>query len=262
VRVVSLVPSLTETLFHLGLTEAEVVGVTKWCIHPAPRVAGVEKVGGTKDPDVARVVALRPDLVVANFEENRREDVQALQGAGLRVLVTDVRTVGDAPGMVLDLGRALGREREARALAGEIEGAAARAFDLASERPEVSVYCPIWRRPWMTVNADTFAASMLKLAGAHNVFDAEPKRYPEKGPEEAVARGATACLLPSEPYPFQEKHVPELVAAGFARERVRFIDGEALTWYGARTPDGIATILREIEALRPPEARDPRLAPP
>ena len=248
-RLVSLVPSWTETLFRFGF-DAEVVGVTTWCVHPKELVERVAKVGGTKNPDVARTVALKPDLVVCEKEENRREDVEALRAAGLQVWLSDVRSVPDSLRDVLSLGEAVGRPDAARALAAEIE-AGLREVE-AARGPEVPVYCPIWRRPWMTPTRDTYAHHVLAAAGARNVFAEAEGRYPERGPEEAIEAGARAVLLPTEPYPFHEKPqaVEELVEAGFPKERILVVDGEALTWYGAREVDGLRVVAETVRGLR------------
>lgn len=243
----SLVPSWTETLYSFGF-DAEVVGVTKWCVHPKELVARATKIGGTKDPDVARIAQLKPDLVVANREENRKEDVEALQRAGVDVWVSDVRSVRDSIREVLALGALVGRKEAAEALAVRIEATVAA---LPPAPDGVPVFVPIWRRPWMTFNADTYAHDVLRLCGARNVFAGEPDRYPERGPEDAIARGATAALLPTEPYPFHQKTQgrEEVVAAGFDPARVAILDGEALTWYGAREVDGLQAVARSVAAL-------------
>lgn len=248
----SLVPSWTETLFHFGF-DAEVVGVTKWCVRPKELVERVPRVGGTKDPDVPRIVELRPDLVVANKEENRREDVEALRAAGLEVWVSDVRSVEDSLREVRKLAALTGRPDAGRALAERID-AARREVEAGRPRGEaVPVFVPIWRRDWMTISGDTFAHDVLRVAGARNVFGEDKERYPLKTPEEARAKGATAALLPTEPYPFHQKAqaVDEIVAAGFPRERVRILDGEALTWYGAREVEGLRVVGDAVRALAP-----------
>lgn len=244
----SLVPSWTETLFRFGF-DAEVVGVTRWCVHPKERVERVPKVGGTKDPDVRGIVALGPDLVVCEKEENRREDVEALRAAGLRVWVSDVRSVEDGIRDVLSLGEAVGRPEAARVLAEEWEAAVREVR--AEAPPEVPVYVPVWRRPWMTLTKDTYAHHVLALAGARNVFAEAEGRYPERGPEEAIEAGARAVLLPTEPYPFHQKDqaFEEMEEAGFPRERVRLVDGEALTWYGARGPWGLREVARTVRGF-------------
>jgi ABC-type Fe3+-hydroxamate transport system substrate-binding protein len=248
-RIVSLVPSWTETLFSFGF-DAEIVGVTRWCVHPKELVERVEKVGGTKDPDVARILALKPDLVVCDHEEQRREDVEALRAGGLEVFLSDVRSVPDSLRDVRALGRATGKEEAAAALVARIEASLA---ELPRARhAAVPVYVPIWRRPWMTITKDTYAHAVLSAAGATNVFADADGRYPERGPEEALEAGARAVLLPTEPYPFHKKEedvLVELEEAGFPRERVHLVDGEALTWYGAREVDGLLAVAATIQRL-------------
>jgi ABC-type Fe3+-hydroxamate transport system substrate-binding protein len=248
-RLVSLVPSWTETLYRFGF-DAEVVGVTKWCVHPRELVQRVPRVGGTKDPDVAAIVALKPDLVVCEREENRKEDVEALRAAGLEVWLSDVRSVEGSLREIRSLGEAVGRPEAARVLAEEVDAALQEVA--AARGPDVPVYCPIWRRPWMTLTQDTYAHHVLAAAGARNVFAEGEGRYPERGPEEAMEAGARAVLLPTEPYPFHDKldaALEELDEAGFPRERVLVVDGEALTWYGARAPRGLREVAATVRRL-------------
>lgn len=248
-RVVSLVPSWTETLYAMGLES--LVGVTRYCVHPRELVAKVEKVGGTKDPDVARIVALAPDLVVCDHEEQRKEDVEALRAAGLAVWLSDVRSVDGSLREIASLGRAVGREDAAAAILARVEASLAQC---AAQRADpLAVYCPIWRRPWMTPTRDTYAHHVLAAAGAANVFAEAEGRYPERTPEQALAAGATHALLPTEPYPFHEKIEvarADLVAAGFAPQQIALVDGEALTWYGAREPEGILAVAKTVAQLR------------
>ncbi|HVL48022.1 MAG TPA: helical backbone metal receptor [Candidatus Thermoplasmatota archaeon] len=251
-RIVSLVPSLTETLFHLGL-DREVVGVTNFCVHPKGAVARKRRVGGTKNPDVKAILALEPTLVVVNTEENRREDVDAIAKGGAPVHVTDIRTVARAVDAVRGLGEATGAIGPAKALAKRLEEAAREAA--ARRGPPVKVYCPIWRDPWMTMNGDTYAHDALAHAGAANVFADASARWCDGTPAEALARGAEAALLPSEPYPFSGKHVDDLVAAGFPRARVGLVDGEALTWYGVRTARGLHALVDAVDRVRLPGPR-------
>ena len=250
-RIVSLVPSWTETLYSFGLDQS-VVGVTRWCVHPKELVARVEKVGGTKDPDVARIVALKPDLVVCEKEENRREDVEAMRAAGVRVWVSDVRSLDDAVRDSLELGREVGREAAAEALAARVAEARREVEAARAGQEEILAYVPIWRRPWMTLTRDTYAHHVLALAGARNLFADAEGRYPEREPEEAIEAGAQCALLPTEPYPFHEKPqaVDELVEAGFPRERVAIVDGEALTWYGAREVEGLRVVADTVRRVR------------
>ena len=238
-RVVSLCPSLTELVFALE-RGGDLVGVTRFCVHPADGVEGLEKVGGTKDPDVARIAALEPDLVLMNREENRVEDAEALRAAGLRVHDSMPRTVEETAAMVRSIGDALGRGEQGEGIARDIERRAERAQSRARGKPPVRFAYLIWRKPWMSVNADTFAHALLELAGGENVFGARPVRYPEVTAEALSAAEPDVVLLSTEPFPFEERHADELARlTGLARERFQLADGEYLSWHGSRTPDGI-----------------------
>ncbi len=238
-RIVSLCPSLTELVFDLGLGES-LVGITRYCVHPAAGVAAVEKVGGTKDPDVARIVALAPDLVLMNREENRVEDGRALEAAGLRCHASLPRTIPETAAMVRSIGAALARPEAAERIAGEIEVRAERVRAAAAGRPPVRFAYLVWRKPWMAVNADTFAHALLALAGGVNVFADRPERYPEIEAGELAAADPALVLLGTEPFPFGDRHAAELAAlTGLEHDRFRIADGEYLSWHGSRTPDGI-----------------------
>ena len=246
-RIVSLVPSLTEALFSLGLG-SRVVGVTDWCVHPAAGVAPLPKLGGTKDPDVAAIAALAPDLVLANREENTRRVVTALEERGLRVWVTYPRSVG--------AGAALLRELAAWDVAPEIVQAVVEPVEAAVEAalrdaptPRSRAFCPIWREPWMTAGADTYAHDMLRLCGGENVFATHSeRRYPIVQLEEVVRAAPDVVLLPDEPYAFGATDVNELRELDLpaARDgRIHLIDGTWLSWYGPR----IAEAIRELRPL-------------
>jgi len=236
-RIVSLVPSLTESLFALGLGP-RVVGVTDWCIHPADAVAGLPKVGGTKDADVDAIMALKPDLVIANHEENTRRVVERLEAAALRVWVTYPRTVREGAGLLRELAETLGAAPDAIArVVAPVEAAVAEAERApAVERPRV--FCPIWRDPWMTVGRDTYAHSMLELAGGRNVFaEHGDRRYPRVGLPDVVAAAPEVIVLPDEPYAFGARDVAELGRLGVpaARDgRIHRVDGTWVSWYGPR----------------------------
>lgn len=230
-RVVSLVPSHTETLVAW---EVEVVGRTRFCLH-----GSCPPLGGTKDPDIGRIRDLSPDLIVANHEENRAEDVAALETAGLHVLVTDIRSLAGAAAETRRLGDAVDRSVEAERLATDIES-------IPRDEPRLPAVCFIWRRPWMAVGPDTYAHDALAAAG---FLSAVPTpRYPEVSLEEARALGATVALLPSEPYPFSARQVPE-VEAIFGPGRAALVDGQALTWYGPRTAGGVEELRRARQQL-------------
>ncbi len=205
-RIVSLVPSLTELLFDLGLDD-EVVGRTKFCVRPADKVAGKPVIGGTKQVKISAVAALQPTLILANYEENTEADVQALQRIA-PVHITNVKTLTDALMMIREVGGLVHREAEAEALARQI-GAS-----FAALRPVMGNECPsvaylIWRKPWMVAARDTFIDAMLAEAGFQNAF-ANQARYPVVT-EAALKRAAPDLIfLSSEPYPFGPKHQVEL----------------------------------------------------
>lgn len=242
-RIVSLCPSLTELVFDLGLA-GELVGRTKFCVHPADGVDRIERVGGTKNPKIERIVELAPDLVLLNEEENRAEDAEALVAAGLRIHTSLPRTVEETAEMVRSIGVAVGRPGRAEEIAADIEARAARvradvaARGSAAARPTYAYL--IWRDPIMTVNADTFVSALLDLAGARNVFGAVEERYPTVTAKQLGAAEPDRVLLSSEPFPFRESHRDELAeATGLPADRFHFVDGELLSWHGSRTPDGI-----------------------
>ena len=235
-RVVSLVPSLTEWLVHAGVGE-RLVGVTDWCVEPAAVVARLPKVRGTKNPDLAAVRALEPDLVVANAEENRKLDVERLEAGGLAVFVTMPVTVAGAVAELRDLAAAVGDLPHAAAIDADLVAAVAAAY---RSRPQVPVRyaCAVWRDPWMWLGRRTYAADLLALAGGTPVLDDPATRYPRIEPEAIAPLRPELVLLPSEPYPFGPADAQEV--AGWSGARVELVDGRALTWYGPRIPAALA----------------------
>ena len=249
-RIVSLCPSLTELVFDLGRGD-DLVGITKWCIHPAAGVAAVEKVGGTKDPDVARIVALAPDLVLMNEEENRAEDGEALRAAGLALHVSMPRTADETAAMVRSIADAVERPAEGERIARDIEARTARGRAAAEHAAPLRLAYLIWRKPRMAVNADTFAHALLAQAGGVNVFADAAERYPEITPEQLGAADPDVVLLCTEPIPVDDQHAAELAEeTGLPLERFRIADGEYLSWHGSRTPDGIDYAERQIADAR------------
>jgi ABC-type Fe3+-hydroxamate transport system substrate-binding protein len=245
-RVVSLVPSLTEALVWLGLGH-HLVGVSDWCVHPAEAVAKLPKLGGTKNPSIPRILALEPELVIANQEENRRRDVERLEAAGVPVWVTYPRSVRDAVALLRELAR-LGADSGAQAeLVDPIEAALA-AAEASRPRHRVRVFCPIWKTPWMSVGRDTYANDLLGLCGGDNVFAGrEERRYPIVRLDEIVAAAPELILLPDEPYAFGPRDAAELAALELpaaASARIHLIDGTLVSWYGPR-------IQRALETLGP-----------
>lgn len=254
-RVVSLVPSMTETLFDLGVGD-RVVGRTDYCVHPAEARA-IPSVGGTKNPDLARILALRPDVVFVNVEENREADARALAARGIPVAVSFPRSVREAIALMRDLARLF--DLLDPPILAEIEALVAeRRRAVPGRRPRV--FCPIWKDPWMTFNRETYAHDVLTLCGGENVFadrrrryplaaDLDPEvparpagrddRYPRLSVEEIRRAAPELILLPDEPYPFRPEDV-EVVRAAFADTpagragRVRWIEGSLLFWHGTR----------------------------
>jgi ABC-type Fe3+-hydroxamate transport system substrate-binding protein len=246
-RIVSLVPSLTEALFVLGCGES-VAGVTRYCTEPAGVVERFERVGGTKNPDLARIRELQPDLVILNAEENRREDFEAIEQAGLTIFVSFPHRARDVGGLLRRIGRLTGTTSRAEQLASELD----RSLDeLARDRPvePVRVFCPIWKNPWMSFNRETYTHDMLALAGGANVCADRAQRYCTVVLSGIAAAQPEVILLPDEPYVFSPKVLPDLEplhdTPAWRANRVHFIDGKELSWYGPRT----APALRHLRAL-------------
>jgi ABC-type Fe3+-hydroxamate transport system substrate-binding protein len=225
---VSLVPSVTETLLAWGVTP---VACTRFCEQP-----DLPHVGGTKDPDVPAIAALRPDLVVMCVEENRREDADALAEAGLTVASLSIDAVADVGPALRMLAGLVGVSGDAAAIADEPDGPA------AAPPPRLSAFVPIWKRPWMTLSGGTYGSSLLAAAGVANVFADAAERYPTVTLEEAAARRPDVVLAPSEPYPFRERHVPVLQEVA----PVVLVDGQDLFWWGVRTPAALARLRAQL----------------
>jgi ABC-type hemin transport system substrate-binding protein len=246
-RIVSLVPSHTETLHDLGLVD-RVVGRTRFCIHPEPWVSTIPTVGGTKDAKLDRILDLKPDLVVADKDENPKALVDDLLSAGVDVLWSEIDSVPDAANFLEELGEACGVPDAARIAAQAMLRTLLEVRQAAGDR-QVPVFCPIWHDPWMTFDGSAYPSAMLEAVGLANAFagHAGPKYF---AVDEAEVRGSGAAwtLLPTEPYPFHKRRTA-VATAGLGPcgrpERVRVVDGEALTWFGTRTARG----LRELAAV-------------
>lgn len=221
VRVVSLVPSATETLLALG---ADVIACTRFCEQPA-----IPHVGGTKNPDLDAIVSLRPDVVVVDREENRLEDHDALIARGLRVHVSDVTSIADALELVEDLRALVGS-------AGTLPPVPAPAGG-----PRRSAFVPIWRRPWMSIGAGTYGASVLGHVGI-DLVTADAGRYPVVELDDVASAAPDLVVIPSEPYDFAEHHVDEIRSV-MPEARIIRVDGRDLFWWGIRTPEAIARLL-------------------
>ncbi|MBL1085267.1 cobalamin-binding protein [Streptomyces actinomycinicus] len=234
-RVVSLVPSLSEAV---ALTvPGALVGATDWCTHPAG--LDVTRIGGTKNPDVTRILALAPDLVIANEEENRAPDLDALRQAGLEVLVTEVRNV---PQAFTELDRVLGA-CGAPGRPGWLAEAEGAWTSLPEPRRRTTAVVPVWRRPWMVLGRDTFAGDVLARLGVDHLYTGHPERYPRVPLDELRAAAPDLVVLPDEPYRFTAEDGPE----AFPGLPCAVVSGRHLTWYGpslARAPRVLAEALR------------------
>ncbi len=242
-RIVSLVPSITETLFALGLDE-RIVGVTEFCVHPRELVRAKTRVGGTKNPSLAAILELEPDLVLANKEENRRRDVERLEEAELRVFVTYTRTVAEAIAEIRTLGALTGTGSEAEQIAVKIERAR-QAMGAQPSRTRVAAL--IWKAPYMAVGADTYAHDLMKVCGGANCFADQGRRYPRIDAETLARAAPEVILLPTEPYCFGDPDRQELLGLDCpaARSgRIHVIEGELLSWYGPRTERALYEIAR------------------
>lgn len=269
-RLVSLVPSLTEILFDFGRGE-QVIALTDYCTEPAAGVAGKTTIGGTKNPDVAAILDLQPDLVLAVAEENRRVDVDQLAAAGVPVYVFEPRTVQDGIDLLWRVAELLGCRSQVAGRVEAIERELAGTQAITAARSPVRVFCPIWKDPYMTINHDTYIHAMLTACGGDNVFadrqrrfplaadlgrqpeaegqrhEAHDRRYPRVSLDEMADRRPEVILLPDEPYPFGDADLPDFApftdVPAVRDGRIHLIDGKIVSWYGPR-------IGRSLRALR------------
>ena len=249
-RIVSLIPSTTELLCHLGLADA-LVGITAYCREPADLLRGKTRIGGEKNPDLERIRALAPDLVIANVEENVREHVETLRAWGISVWVTYPRTVAGAIAMIRELGEVTGTAERAAPLADELDTLLAEVRRSTATRPPARVFYAVWREPYMTIGADTYIHDMLAVCGAANVF-ADAERYPAVTLDEVAARRPEVILLPDEPFRFRPVHLKDFEPydnlPAVRDRRIHLVDGKPFSWHGPR----IAAALRTLPALFTP----------
>ncbi|WP_067805532.1 helical backbone metal receptor [Actinomadura formosensis] len=236
-RVVSIVPSLTETVAVSA--PGLLAGATDWCTRPEG--LDVPRVRGTKNPDLERIAELRPDVVLGNTEENRPADIEALRAAGVPVWMTEIRTVGEA---LASLRRMLA-EACRIPVPGWLDEAARVWQDVTPGRRRAAVI-PIWRRPWMVVGRDTFTGDVLSRLGVSNVYAGHPERYPKIPLGELNAAGADLAVLPDEPYRFTKDDGPE----AFPGLDVALVSGRHLTWYGPSLVEAPAALSRRLDAAR------------
>ena len=244
-RIVSLVPSQTELLHALGLRD-EVVGITKFCIHPSEWFHEKARVGGTKNLNFERIQALAPDLILGNKEENEQAQMEALFDS-YPIWMSDITTLDDSLQMIMQVGELVGRAEEALTLAREVRDG----FNQFAPtiRPRSCAYL-IWRSPWMVAGHSTFIDHLLVRCGLQNVFTNEESRYPKVSDEQLASAQPEVILLSSEPYPFKEKHIAELSAL-CPKSQILLIDGEMCSWYGSRlleTPRYLSHFLKALRA--------------
>ncbi|MCA9888305.1 MAG: ABC transporter substrate-binding protein [Anaerolineae bacterium] len=246
-RIVSLIPSMTETLFDLNLGD-RVVARTDYCIRPEDRVVSIPTIGGPKNPNVSAIISLEPDLIIANHEENRKADVEALQAAGLVVWVTYPRTVDDVFVLLWDVMNTLDETSmvpRVRLIEYQYDWVKS-LFRDETDLPHVFV--PIWKDPLMTISSDTYMHDLLAVCGGVNVFAESEGRYPEVTLADVEAAQPEIVLLPSEPYAFTQADVAEfsqLNIPAAKNQQIHLVDGSLLSWHGTR----IAHALEKLPVL-------------
>ena len=244
-RIISLVPSQTELLYDLGLTD-EVVGITKFCVHPKEWFRNKKRVGGTKTVHIDVVKSLQPDLIIANKEENTKEQIEELSGL-YPVWISNIQTIEDGLQMIRQVGEIVGREDIASQLVKEIRDG----FELlqtSNNTQSKRVAYFIWRKPWMAAGGDTFINDMIEKVGWQNVFS-DKMRYPEIALEELRDKAVDMVLLSSEPYPFKEVHIAEIKSM-LPEAEVMLVDGEMFSWYGSRMKEAVGYLTRLSQNLK------------
>ncbi|MBS1743661.1 MAG: ABC transporter substrate-binding protein [Bacteroidetes bacterium] len=240
-RIVSLVPSQTELLYYLGL-ETETIAITRFCVHPEHWFRSKTRIGGTKALHLEKIKELTPDLIIANNEENVKEQVEALAEL-FPVWVTDVKTLDDALQMIIDVGNLTHRVAGAVRLTESIKQSFSELDQMITGTKPVNAAYLIWRDPYMSIGNDTFIHDLMQRAGLQNIFS-YTTRYPDITINQLKEKNCELILLSSEPYPFSEKHVKELQDA-LPEMPVMLVDGEMFSWYGSRLLDA-AAYLKEL----------------
>ena len=247
-RIISLVPSQTELLAALGL-EKEVVGLTKFCVHPLEWFQEKKRIGGTKTLNFEKIAALNPDLILGNKEENQQDQIEWLSQR-FPVWMSDILSFEDALAMIREVGKLTDTAEPAHTLAASIESKFQLLDSLAASSTFTAAYL-IWRKPFMAAGADTFVHEMLGYAGFQNVFG-HKSRYPETSLIELTETQAQVILLSSEPFPFSEKHIVELQAA-CPKTKILLVDGEMFSWYGSRlqmAPDYFLQLRQKLKTIK------------
>jgi ABC-type Fe3+-hydroxamate transport system substrate-binding protein len=246
-RIISLVPSQTELLYDLGLDD-EVIGITKFCIHPSKWFRTKTRVGGTKTADIQKITSLKPALIIANKEENVKGQIEELQDIA-PVYVSNIATLEDALQMIIDIGKLTGKQQKAEEIANaikarfdELEISNAQHSTINGQRSNLNLSTNkpttlrtaylIWKDPYMAAGGDTFINEMLKRCGLENIFESE-QRYPQVEINQLSSVNCQLLLLSSEPYPFKQKNIEELQQL-LPQTKIIIVDGEMFSWYGSR----------------------------
>ena len=243
-RIISVVPSQTELLFDLGL-EAETIGITRFCVHPPYWFKTKEKIGGTKTIHTDKIHQLQPDLIIANKEENIKEQIEQLAG-NYPIWLTDVNNLEDALQMITDIGVLTQKDEAALNISNQVKQSFKQLKQAATKTKTAYL---IWRKPYMTIGGDTFINDMLQQCGFKNIF-AHKTRYPEINIEDLQTLNCQLLLLSSEPYPFIQKHINEL-QQHLPNTKVVLVNGEMFSWYGSRLLQSAPYIKQLIEQINP-----------
>lgn len=227
-RIISLVPSKTELMAHLGLDD-EVVGITKFCIHPTAWFQNKTRIGGTKQIDISKIIALKPNLIIANKEENDKEQIESLPPK-IRVWLSDIKTFEDALDMINNLGILLEVQNKANEIVQEIK--LSKSKFIVDGSSKISAAYMIWEKPMMVAGGDTYINAMMQLAGFQNVFS-HKKRYPTVSQTDLLNQQPEVLLLSSEPFPFKQKHLKKYENS-LPNSKIRLVDGTMFSWYGSR----------------------------
>ncbi|MEO6882545.1 MAG: helical backbone metal receptor [Bacteroidia bacterium] len=236
-KIISVVPSQTELLYDLGLDE-EVIGITKFCIHPEKWFREKTRIGGTKKLDIEKIKLLNPDLIIANKEENEKSQIEEL-ARDFNVWISDIKTLDDALQMILRIGEITNKKERAGEIKQKIEIEFEKIIFRQVKKKFLRTAYFIWKKPFMVAGEDTFIDEMLRICGLENVFpknifsDTRNTRYPEISAEQLKAANPEIILLSSEPYPFKEKHIEEFKLI-CPQAKIKIVDGELFSWYGSR----------------------------
>jgi ABC-type Fe3+-hydroxamate transport system substrate-binding protein len=242
-KIISLVPSQSELLWDLGL-QKELIGITKFCIHPNKMFTSIAKIGGTKNINIEKVKSFNPDLIIANKEENQKEQIEELQKF-FPVWISDIYNLTDALNMITELGKLLNKKNVADLLANSINNKFESINKIIKKKNVVYL---IWQQPIMAASSNTFIDSMLNVCGFNNLIENKSSRYPEVSAKELINLNPDFVFLSSEPYPFKKNHI-DFYKKLLPNSKVILVDGEFFSWYGSRlkfAPDYFNELLTSL----------------